>query len=185
MGDYKDNNIVTVAGIVEETPVFNHEVYKEKFYIFPLRVKRLSEVDDHIKVILSERLFGSGFDVRAGDFVEVNGQFRSYNNYSGEGSRLVLTVFAKDIRTAEPEELENPNQIFLDGFVCKTPVYRRNPIRAGNLGYLACGQPLVQQVRLHTGHRMGPEREVLPRHWRRRAGAYLGKDTVARVSEEA
>lgn len=127
MGDYKDNNIVTVAGVVEETPVFNHEVYKEKFYIFPLRVKRLSEVDDHIKVILSERLFGSDFDVRAGDFVVVNGQFRSYNNYSGEGSRLVLTVFAKDIRTAGPEELDNPNQIFLDGFVCKQPVYRVTP----------------------------------------------------------
>lgn len=85
MGEYKDNNIVTVAGIVEDMPVFNHEVYKEKFYIFTLCVKRLSEVDDHIKVILSERLFGSEFDVRAGDFVAINGQFRSYNNYSGEG----------------------------------------------------------------------------------------------------
>ena len=127
MGEYKDNNIVTVAGIVEDMPVFNHEVYKEKFYIFTLCVKRLSEVDAHIKVILSERLFGSEFDVRAGDFVAINGQFRSYNNYSGEGSRLVLTVFAKDIRAAQPEELENPNQIFLDGYICKEPVYRVTP----------------------------------------------------------
>ena len=108
-------------------PVFNHEVYKEKFYIFTLRVKRLSEVDDHLKVILSERLFGSEFDVRPGDFVAINGQFRSYNNYSGEGSRLVLTVFAKDICSAEPEDIENPNQIYLDGFVCKEPVYRVTP----------------------------------------------------------
>lgn len=127
MGEYKDNNIVTVAGIVEDMPVFNHEVYKEKFYIFTLRVKRLSEVDDHLKVILSERLFGSEFDVRPGDFVAVNGQFRSYNNYSGEGSRLVLTVFAKDICAASPEEIDNPNQIYLDGFVCKEPVYRVTP----------------------------------------------------------
>lgn len=60
-------------------------------------------------------------------FVAINGQSCSYNNYSGEGSRLVLTVFAKDIRTAQPEELENPNQIFLDGYICKEPVYRVTP----------------------------------------------------------
>ncbi len=127
MTQYQDNNTVTIAGVLEDTPVFNHEVYKEKFYIFTLRVKRLSEAYDYIKVILSERLFGSEFDVRKGDFVIVNGQFRSYNNYSGSGSRLVLSVFAKDIRLGNEEELENPNQIYLDGFVCKEPVYRVTP----------------------------------------------------------
>ncbi|MBE7026582.1 MAG: single-stranded DNA-binding protein [Ruminococcaceae bacterium] len=127
MTQYQDNNTVTIAGILEDTPVFNHEVYKEKFYIFTLRVKRLSEAYDYIKVILSERLFGSKFDVRKGDFVIVNGQFRSYNNYTGSGSRLVLSVFAKDIRIGTEEELENPNQIYLDGFVCKEPVYRTTP----------------------------------------------------------
>lgn len=127
MADYKDNNMATVAGVLVDTPVFNHEVYKEKFYIFTMRVKRLSDTYDYIKVILSERLFGSSFDVRKGDFVAVSGQFRSYNNYSGEGSRLVLTVFAKDIRLADEDELENPNQIYLDGFVCKEPVYRVTP----------------------------------------------------------
>ena len=127
MTQYQDNNTVTIAGVLEDTPVFNHEVYKEKFYIFTLRVKRLSEAYDYIKVILSERLFGSEFDVRKGDFVIVNGQFRSYNNYSGSGSRLVLSVFAKDIRLGNEEDLENPNQIYLDGFVCKEPVYRVTP----------------------------------------------------------
>lgn len=127
MQNYTDNNIVTVAGVLADSPVFSHEVYKEKFYIFTLRVKRLSEVDDMVKVILSERLFGSEFDVREGDYVEVKGQFRSYNNYSGEGSRLVLTVFAKDIRLASEDEIENPNRIYLDGYVCKEPVYRVTP----------------------------------------------------------
>ncbi len=128
MQNYKDNNIVTVAGVLADMPVFSHEVYKEKFYIFTLRVKRLSDVDDYIKVIISERLFGSDFDVREGDSVVINGQFRSYNNYSGEGSRLVLTVFAKEAHMAgEDEEIENPNRIFLDGFVCKQPVYRVTP----------------------------------------------------------
>lgn len=127
MQNYKENNIVTVAGIIDDTPVFNHEVYKEKFYIFTLRVKRLSEAYDFIKVIVSERLFGGEIDIREGDFVVVNGQFRSYNNYSGEGSRLVLTVFAKDICIENEDEIENPNQIYLDGYICKEPVYRVTP----------------------------------------------------------
>lgn len=127
MLNYKDNNIVTVAGVLTDTPVFSHEVYKEKFYIFTLKVKRLSDADDYIKVIISERLFGSDFDVREGDSIVVNGQFRSYNNYSGEGNRLILTVFAKDVRMAEGEEIDNPNKIYLDGFVCKLPVYRVTP----------------------------------------------------------
>lgn len=127
MQNYADNNTVTVAGTIADTPSFSHEVYKESFYIFTLRVKRLSEVDDTIRVILSERLLGSSIDIREGDFVEVKGQFRSYNNYSGEGSRLVLTVFAKDIATANEDEIENPNQIYLDGYICKEPVYRVTP----------------------------------------------------------
>jgi len=127
MTQYQDNNTVTIAGILEDTPVFNHEVYKEKYYVFALVDKRLGDAYDYLKVILSERLFGSKFDVRKGDFVIVNGQFRSYNNYTGSGSRLVLSVFAKDIRIGTEEELENPNQIYLDGFVCKEPVYRTTP----------------------------------------------------------
>lgn len=127
MTEYKDNNAVTIAGVLEDNPLFSHEVYKEKFYMFTMRVKRLSDTYDYIKVILSERLFGSNLDIRSGDFVLVNGQFRSYNNYSGTGSRLVLTVFAKDIHTINENEIENPNQIYLDGFVCKEPVYRVTP----------------------------------------------------------
>lgn len=127
MQNYRENNMVTVAGYLDDMPVFNHEVYKEKFYICTLRIKRLSEVDDYIKVILSERLFTDDVSLCEGDFVEINGQFRSYNNYSGEGSRLVLTVFAKDVANKEEYEIENPNQIYLDGYVCKEPVYRVTP----------------------------------------------------------
>ncbi len=127
MIEYKDNNIVTIAGFLDDDPIFSHEIYKEKFYIFTLRVKRLSDAYDYIKVILSERLFGSDFDVRCGDYVVINGQFRSYNNYTPTGSKLILTVFAKDIHIADECELENPNQIYLDGFVCKEPIYRVTP----------------------------------------------------------
>lgn len=127
MADYRENNQALMAGVVEDKPVYSHEVYGEKFYIFTLRVTRLSKTCDYIKVLVSERLFGRDFTINPGDLVTVSGQFRSYNNYNGVGNKLVLTVFAKDIRTALEEDLENPNQIILDGYLCKPPVYRITP----------------------------------------------------------
>lgn len=116
-----------VCGVVEDKAVFSHEVYGEKFYIFTLRVLRLSEICDYIRILASERLFGGEFDIGPGNTVSVDGQFRSYNNYGGEGNKLVLTVFAKDIYSASEADLVNPNQVFLDGFICKQPVYRVTP----------------------------------------------------------
>ena len=127
MTDYRDNNQVTVSGIACDYPEFSHEVYGERFYIFTLSVPRLSDASDNIKVIVSERLFGSRFEISPDVGITVSGQFRSYNNYSGEGSRLILTVFAKDIRLSEEEDMENPNKIFLDGYICKPPIYRVTP----------------------------------------------------------
>lgn len=127
MADYKENNQALIAGVVEDRPVFSHEVYGEKFYLFTLRVLRLSEISDYIKVLISERLFGEEVEIEPGREICITGQFRSYNNYSGQGNKLVLTVFAKDIAPAEQESLENPNQIYLDGYICKPPVYRVTP----------------------------------------------------------
>lgn len=127
MTDYRDNNQVCVSGTAIDIPQFSHEVYGERFYIFTLSVARLSDTFDNIKILVSERLFGSRFEIEEGTPITVNGQFRSYNNYSGEGSRLVLTVFAKDIRPAEEEDFENPNKIYLDGYICKPPIYRQTP----------------------------------------------------------
>lgn len=127
MTDYRDNNQVTVCGTVIEEPEFSHEVYGERFYIFTISVLRLSDITDEIKVLASERLFGAETDVRENTYVCVTGQFRSYNNYSGTGSRLILTVFAKDIFISDISETENPNKIYLEGFICKPPVYRVTP----------------------------------------------------------
>ncbi len=121
------NNEVELTGIVETDLKFNHEVYGEGFYSFILRVRRLSDISDLINVTVSERLL-CDINLSEGDTVTVKGQFRSYNNYTETGNRLVLTVFARDINTL-PEEtnLKNPNSIFLNGFLCKKPVYRTTP----------------------------------------------------------
>lgn len=121
-----DNNKAVIIGSVEDELTFNHEIYGEKFYMMTVSVPRLSEINDHIKVMVSERLIGD-IDIQTGQNVEITGQFRSYNNYNSENNKLILTLFAKDIEIFDTTKHKNPNSIFLNGFVCKTPVYRTTP----------------------------------------------------------
>ncbi len=126
MENYIANNRAEVIGSVLDEPVFSHEIYGEKFYIFTLAVPRLSGTSDNVKVMISERLMQEVM-VTKGTVVEVEGQFRSYNSYENGDNRLILTVFAKDIRYADSDEEKNPNSLYLNGFICKAPVYRTTP----------------------------------------------------------
>ena len=91
------------------------------------RREALSNIADHIVVTISEKLLGI-VEILPGREIEVSGQFRSYNNYSGEGSKLILTLFVHDIKeTDEFSDVENPNRIYLNGYICKLPVYRTTP----------------------------------------------------------
>lgn len=126
MENYIANNRAEVIGEVLDEPVFSHEIYGEKFYIFTLCVPRLSGISDDVKVMISERLMQE-VTIKPGEKVEIEGQFRSYNSYENGDNRLVLTVFAKDIRHAELGEDKNPNSLYLNGFICKAPVYRTTP----------------------------------------------------------
>jgi len=127
LDSFSENNKVTLTGRIEEDPVFSHDFYGENFYTFKLITDRLSETSDRIPVILSEKFLYTN-DLSAGNTVEVTGQFRSYNNYTDIGNRLVLSVFARNITpVSSPEEAENPNAIQLTGYICKEPVYRTTP----------------------------------------------------------
>lgn len=126
MVNYSDNNIITLIGTIVSDKQFSHEVYGEGFYTFDLEVPRLSENSDIIPVTASERILGEDFKV--GQKVIIDGQFRSYNNYENEKNKLVLTVFVKDMKIVEEiNEEQNPNEIILDGFICKKPIYRTTP----------------------------------------------------------
>ena len=126
MVNYSDNNVITLAGTIVSDKQFSHEVYGEGFYTFDLEVPRLSDNSDIIPVTISERILGENFKV--GEKVVIDGQFRSYNNYENEKNKLVLTVFVKDIKPmTEETEVANPNEIILDGFICKKPIYRTTP----------------------------------------------------------
>lgn len=117
------NNSVILCGTVKGEPVYSHEVFGEKFYEVMLAVKRLSGMDDVLPVSVSEHLLGDGF--RDGCEVTVKGQFRSYNKIVGERSKLMLTVFVRDVEPFDPTV--NPNTMQLSGFICKPPVYRTTP----------------------------------------------------------
>ncbi|MBQ6907140.1 MAG: single-stranded DNA-binding protein [Clostridia bacterium] len=126
MDNYTENNRAEVIGVVSDEPKISHEIYGEKFFVFTLRIPRLSGISDNVKIMVSDRLL-TDVPIKLGDIVEVEGQFRSYNDYENGDNRLLLTVFAKDIRRAETENEKNPNSLYLNGFICKTPVYRTTP----------------------------------------------------------
>jgi primosomal replication protein N len=127
VGNIIENNVVTISGKVVSDMRFSHEVYGEGFYNFMLEVPRLSESSDIIPVTVSERLITRD-KLELGIYIEVEGQFRSYNSYKNDGSKLLLTVFAREITVFEDEtRIKNPNQIYLNGYICKKPVYRTTP----------------------------------------------------------
>ena len=107
---------------------FSHEVYGEGFYMMDISVKRLSESYDIIPVMISERLIDVTQDYK-GEMIQIFGQFRSYNRHEEKKNRLMLSIFAREVNFVEDEsEKVKSNQIFLDGYICKTPVYRRTPL---------------------------------------------------------
>jgi primosomal replication protein N len=123
-----DNNQVSIAGEVISDFTFSHDVFGEGFYVLEVVVSRLSNSYDMIPVMVSERLIDVKQDYK-GKFVEVLGQFRSYNRHEESKNKLVLSVFAREIKMVdELSESAKPNHIFLDGFVCKPPIYRKTPL---------------------------------------------------------
>jgi len=107
---------------------FSHDVFGEGFYVMDISVGRLSESNDIIPIMVSERLVDVKRDY-TGMHAVINGQFRSYNRHEESRNRLVLSVFAREIEILEESADEvRPNYIFLDGFVCKPPIYRKTPL---------------------------------------------------------
>ena len=123
-----ENNKVSVIGEIVSGFTFSHEVFGEGFYMVELAVNRLSEQVDVIPLMISERLLDVDKNYE-GCTVEAIGQFRSYNRHEGAKNRLVLSVFVREINFLEEfTDYTKTNQIFLDGYICKEPVYRKTPL---------------------------------------------------------
>ncbi len=123
-----ENNQVTVMGEIISDFAYSHEIFGEGFYMVDMKVQRLSESFDIIPLMVSERLIDVNADYK-GKNICVNGQFRSYNRHEERKNRLVLSVFAREIEFVEEiEESSKTNQIYLDGYICKEPIYRKTPL---------------------------------------------------------
>lgn len=131
-----ENNKVTISGEIVSGFTFSHDVFGEGFYLFDLKVNRLSDTEDIIPVMVSERIIDVEQDL-TGSYAVIEGQFRSYNRNEEGRHRLFLSVFAREIEVVDGfysvEDYDDfiskiKNYIFLDGFVCKPTIYRKTPM---------------------------------------------------------
>lgn len=209
------NNQVTLSGEIINNFELDHEVFGEKFYIAKLEAKRESGAKDIIPIMVSERLVNVKADW-TGYFVRVFGQFRSYNKHEESGNRLILSVFAREFEEIEFEHEEpgignDENNIFLDGYICKPPIYRKTPLGReiadillavnrpyGKSDYIPCiawGRNAVFAGDLEVGTRLQIEGRIQSREYQKRISddefetrtAYevsIGKLTVVEETEE-
>ena len=123
MDDYRGENKIVLRGEAAGDPAFSHRNHGVDYYVAPLRVPRLSGVDDVLNIVTADpdpALWA------AGQWVGVQGEVRSYNNRSGQGSKLVITVLARCVQPDTAEEGEN--RLVLAGALCRKPVVRRTPL---------------------------------------------------------
>ena len=124
-----ENNKVSMMGEIASGFTFSHEVFGEGFYMADVAVGRLSGQVDIIPLMISESLIDIHKDY-TGHAMECTGQFRSHNQHEGVRNRLKLSVFVRELHLISPGPMDctKNNQIFLDGYICKPPVYRKTPL---------------------------------------------------------
>lgn len=123
-----ENNRVALSGEVSSEAEFSHEVYGEGFYTVLLTTLRSSGTADEVPVMISERMCDIK-TLKIGQHLAVTGQFRSFNRHEEKNNRLVLSVFARELEFLDDlDEDVKSNQIFLDGYICKEPIYRKTPL---------------------------------------------------------
>jgi single-stranded DNA-binding protein len=125
-----EHNQVVIEGFVHKAPEYHHSVYGEKIYAMTVSIPRLNkDVSDYLNVEVSERLTDIE-DLTAGAPVRIEGQFRSFNQKDTEDGRahLQLSVFARELSIIEENDTNGVNTIYLEGFLCKAPVYRKTPL---------------------------------------------------------
>ena len=187
-----ENNQVSIMGQIISQFTFSHQVFGEGFYMLELSVKRLSESYDVIPLMISERLIDVSQDYR-GEMLQVAGQFRSYNRHEEKKNRLVLSVFVRELSFVEEEpEGTKTNQIFLEGYLCKAPVYRKTPLGReiadlllavnrpyGKSDYIPC-ICWGRNARFASGFQVGSHIEIWGRIQSREYTKKLDEDTVER-----
>ena len=168
-------NDLLLRGTAAAEPAFSHENHGQRFYRFPLSVRRLSGQADVLQVIATGDQLSHLLPL-TGRRLEIQGQLRSFNNKSGQGSRLVISAFTRLLVETEGEDV---NIIELKGAICKPPVLRRTPLgrcicdmmlavnrRYGRADYLPCiawGQVAMVTGQLPVGSTLALEGRIQSR----------------------
>ena len=189
-----EQNFVELWGRVEALPLLSHENHSRQFYKFPLCVERLSGQADHPVILVSGTQLRS-FPLHIGDPLRVAGSLRSFNNKSGQGSRLLLSVFAETLSRGDGEFR---NCVLLSGTLCRKPHLRRTPLgrsicditlavnrRYGRADYLPCiawGQTASEIAEMDVGERLSFEGRFQSRDYLKMIDGEAEKRTAFEVS---
>lgn len=120
------NNAVKISGEIVSDFTYDHEMYGEGFYKVFVQVTRISGNLDTIPVMVSDRIIDVNKNL-TGEMVAIEGEFRSYNKHLLGANKLLLFVLCKKIEIVK--YCMNEDEIFLRGFICKNPIYRKTPFK--------------------------------------------------------
>ena len=147
MDENISRNIAQLCGVIAAAPVFFFFFKGESGYTFSLGVAGLSGGPSQLNFIVRDELMES-VALNEAEKLCVKGELRSFNNKSGEGAKLVITVFAKELYLCDDDDL---NEVHLVGTLCKKPNLRMTPMgrdicdlmlavnrRYGRSDYLPC-----------------------------------------------
>ncbi len=139
---------------------FSHEVFGEGFYMVEVEVKRLSNSEDRIPLMISERLIDVTQDY-TGEYIMVNGQFRSYNRHEEQKNRLVLSVFVREFHLWKKNLTgTKTNSIWLDGYICKGTDLPEDTAWKGDCRSFAGSEPAIWKIGLHSMYLLGKECQI-------------------------
>ena len=190
-----DENRVFLHGRVEQPPQRSHSNHGVEFFTFPLVVSRLSGTADRLNVVASRELLERDIWPQRGEEISVSGEVRTFNNRSGEGSRLVISVFARALWRCEGED---ENRLELTGTLCKAPTLRATPLgrticdmilavnrRYGRSDYLPCiswGSLAHRCAEKKVGDRIGLTGRLQSRLYQKRTEQHTQERTAFEVS---
>lgn len=188
------NNVVELCGSIADKPRFSHIGGSDNYFLFPLDIERLSGFIDTINIIVRQDMLES-LEIDDSRHLGVTGELRSFNNKRGDGSRLVISVFAKEIFFTDDGD---KNNIQLTGAVCKRPNLRKTPMgrqicdimlavnrRYGRSDYLPCiawGRLAENAAELKVGEILSLEGRIQSRKYIKNENGIMTERTAFEVS---
>lgn len=181
---YTTTNMAHICGEVIDGPKLSHKTYGEAFYIFKMGVNRNSGYQDQINMMVSERMLLPE-EIEVGSWMDIQGQVRTYNEEVEGRNKLNIVVFVRDFAYCD-EGVSWTNDIFLEGYLCKTPLARTSPLgrricdmmlavnrmynKSDYIPCIAWGRNAVYSSTLDVGDKIAIRGRLQSREYKKREG---------------